>query len=191
VRPVWRVCPAAGCKTNFRICIEVTVATAHPTKNLVEFQHKPARYRYTSNRSRVCFRFTWNRLQTDETIINRKFHVATEIGSSFFGFQQFTGQLQSCKMIIYDYLSSAWNFRSIEYHHTIFEFWDFGRIMAMEHWTKSQNRDSRVFSSSPWNFWSIEHNQVLYRLYWNRYVVRLSVRYFSAGIAPRELKFCL
>jgi hypothetical protein len=37
-----RVCPAAGCKTNFQICIEVTVATAHPTRNLVEFQHPSA-----------------------------------------------------------------------------------------------------------------------------------------------------
>jgi hypothetical protein len=27
----------------------------------------------------------------------------------------------------------------------IFEFWDFGRIMAVGHWTKSQNRDSWVF----------------------------------------------
>jgi hypothetical protein len=44
----------------------------------------------------------------------------------------------------------------------IFEFWDFGRIMAVDHWAKSQNRDSRVFSSSPWNFWSIEHNHALY-----------------------------
>jgi hypothetical protein len=33
---------AAGCKTNFQICIEVTVATAHPTRNLVEFQQTPA-----------------------------------------------------------------------------------------------------------------------------------------------------
>jgi hypothetical protein len=44
----------------------------------------------------------------------------------------------------------------------IFEFWDFGRIMVVGHWVKSQNRDSRVFSSSPWNFWSIEHNHTLY-----------------------------
>jgi hypothetical protein len=33
-----RVCPAAGCKTNFQICIEVTVAT------VVEFQHTRPRY---------------------------------------------------------------------------------------------------------------------------------------------------
>jgi hypothetical protein len=46
----------------------------------------------------------------------------------------------------------------------IFEFWDFGRIMAMGHWTKSQNRDSRVFSSSLWNLWSIEYNN--HALYW-------------------------
>jgi hypothetical protein len=39
---VGRACPAAGCKTYFQICIEVTVATAHPTKHLVEFQHTPA-----------------------------------------------------------------------------------------------------------------------------------------------------
>jgi hypothetical protein len=26
----------------------------------------------------------------------------------------------------------------------IFEFWDFGRIMAVGHWAKSQNQDSRV-----------------------------------------------
>jgi hypothetical protein len=44
----------------------------------------------------------------------------------------------------------------------IFEFWDFGRIMAVGHSTKSQNRDCRVFFSSPWNFWSIEHNHALY-----------------------------
>jgi hypothetical protein len=43
-----------------------------------------------------------------------------------------------------------------------FEFWEFDRIMAVGHWVKSQNRDSRVFSSSPWNFWSIEHHA----LYW-------------------------
>jgi hypothetical protein len=59
-----------------------------------------------------------------------------------------------------DYLSPAWNFREIS--RLIFEFWDFGRIMAVGHWAKSQNRDSRVFSSSPWNFWSIEHNHALY-----------------------------
>jgi hypothetical protein len=62
-----------------------------------------------------------------------------------------------------DYLSSAWNFRSIEYHHAlIFEFWDFGRIMAVGHWTKSQNWWFTGFSSSPWNFWSKEHNHALY-----------------------------
>jgi hypothetical protein len=44
----------------------------------------------------------------------------------------------------------------------IFEFWDFGRIMAVGHWVKSQNRGSRIFSSSPLNFWSIEHNHALY-----------------------------
>jgi hypothetical protein len=44
----------------------------------------------------------------------------------------------------------------------IFEFWNFGRILAVGHWTKSQNRDSRIFSSSPWNFWSIEYNHALY-----------------------------
>jgi hypothetical protein len=44
----------------------------------------------------------------------------------------------------------------------IFEFWDFGRIMAVGYWAKSQNQDSWVYSSSPWNFWSIEHNHALY-----------------------------
>jgi hypothetical protein len=44
----------------------------------------------------------------------------------------------------------------------VFEFWDFGRIMAVGQWAKSQNRDSRVFSLSPWSFWSIEHNHALY-----------------------------
>jgi hypothetical protein len=44
----------------------------------------------------------------------------------------------------------------------IFEFWNFGRIMDVGHWAKSQNRASRGFSSSPWNFWSIEHNHTLY-----------------------------
>jgi hypothetical protein len=44
----------------------------------------------------------------------------------------------------------------------IFEFRDFGRIMAVGHWAKSQNRVFWVFSSSPWNFWSIEHNHALY-----------------------------
>jgi hypothetical protein len=43
-----------------------------------------------------------------------------------------------------------------------FEFWDIGRIMAVGHLTKSQNRGFRVYSSSPWNLWSIEH---IY-LYW-------------------------
>jgi hypothetical protein len=40
--------------------------------------------------------------------------------------------------------------------------WPFVRIMAVGHWTKSQNRDSWVFSSSPWIFWSKEHNHALY-----------------------------
>jgi hypothetical protein len=39
---VGRVCPVAGYKTNLKICFEVTVATAHPTRNLVEFQQTPA-----------------------------------------------------------------------------------------------------------------------------------------------------
>jgi hypothetical protein len=30
------------CEVVKHICIEVTVATAHPTKNLEEFQHTPA-----------------------------------------------------------------------------------------------------------------------------------------------------
>jgi hypothetical protein len=48
----------------------------------------------------------------------------------------------------------------------LFEYWDFGRIMAVGRLkiAKSQNRDSWVFSSSPWNFWSKEHNHALY---WN------------------------
>jgi hypothetical protein len=51
---VGRVCPAAGCKTNFQIyCIEVTVATTHPTRNLVEFQHTPAGH--TRPTYTVCF----------------------------------------------------------------------------------------------------------------------------------------
>jgi hypothetical protein len=44
----------------------------------------------------------------------------------------------------------------------IFEFWDFVWIMAVGHWTKSQNQDSLVYLSSPWNFWSIEYNHALY-----------------------------
>jgi hypothetical protein len=44
----------------------------------------------------------------------------------------------------------------------IFEFRVFFRLMPVGHWAKSQNRDSRVFSSTPWNFWSIEHNHALY-----------------------------
>jgi hypothetical protein len=51
-----------------------------------------------------------------------------------------------------------------KYHRLIFDFWDFGRIMAVGHWAWSQNRDFRVFSSSPWNFWSREHDHALY---WN------------------------
>jgi hypothetical protein len=39
---VGRVYLAVGCKINFQICIEVTFATAHLTRNLVEFQHTPA-----------------------------------------------------------------------------------------------------------------------------------------------------
>jgi hypothetical protein len=50
---VGRVCPAAGCKTNFQICIEVTVATTHPTRNLVEFQHTPAGH--TRPTYTICF----------------------------------------------------------------------------------------------------------------------------------------
>jgi hypothetical protein len=44
----------------------------------------------------------------------------------------------------------------------LLKFWDFGQIMAMDHCAKSQNRDSRVFSSSPWNFWFIGLNHALY-----------------------------
>jgi hypothetical protein len=46
----------------------------------------------------------------------------------------------------------------------IFEFWDYGRIMAVGHWTKSQNQGSRVFSTSPLNFWSI--SELNHALYW-------------------------
>jgi hypothetical protein len=44
----------------------------------------------------------------------------------------------------------------------IFEFWDYGRIKAVDHWTNSQNRGFWGFSSSTWNFWSMEHNHALY-----------------------------
>jgi hypothetical protein len=94
-----------------------------------------------------------------QNIVNRKLRVATKIGSTFFWFLQVTGQLKSCKWLFIfsmkfpiDRIPSCF----------IFKFWDFGRIMAVGHWVKSQNRDSRVFSSSPWNFWSIEHNHALY-----------------------------
>jgi hypothetical protein len=37
-RQVQRVCLAAGCKINLKICFEVTVATAYPTIFFVDFQ---------------------------------------------------------------------------------------------------------------------------------------------------------
>jgi hypothetical protein len=51
---VGRVCPAAGCKTNFQICLEVIVATAHPKKKLVEFQHTPAGHTRPTPTYTVC-----------------------------------------------------------------------------------------------------------------------------------------
>jgi hypothetical protein len=54
------VCPAAGCKTNFQICIDVTVATAHPTKNHVEFQ-----YTACKTNDRICFEVTVAKTHND------------------------------------------------------------------------------------------------------------------------------
>jgi hypothetical protein len=86
--------------------------------------------------------------------------VASKMESTFFWFLT---SYRAAEIVQNDYLSSAWNFRSIEYHHAfIFEFRDFGWILTVGLWDKSQNRDSRVFPSSTWNFWSIEHNHALY-----------------------------
>jgi hypothetical protein len=59
------------------------------------------------------------------TKINRKFRVITEIGSTFFGWWSVTRQLK----IKYDFLSSVWNFQSIEYHHAL--FWKFGTLAGL------------------------------------------------------------
>jgi hypothetical protein len=58
-RPVWHVYPAAGFKTSFQIYIDVTVATAHPTKILVEFQHNPIS-NLVSNGPQNCTIMHWN-----------------------------------------------------------------------------------------------------------------------------------
>jgi hypothetical protein len=90
--------------------------------------------------------------------LNLKFRDATEIGARFLEhifnlvFNKLTGQLKSWKMIIYHQHEIS-DRRIPSSSCLIFEFWDFGWIMAVGH--KSQNRDSRVFSPSPWNFWSI------------------------------------
>jgi hypothetical protein len=75
--------------------------------------------------------------------INRKFHVATEIGSTFIWFSTiYWGSWNRAKWLFIismkfpiDRIPSCF----------IFEFRDFGRIMAVGHWTKSQNWGSRVF----------------------------------------------
>jgi hypothetical protein len=55
-----------------------------------------------------------------DTKINRKFRVTTEIGSTFFSCYSVAGQL---KIKIW-FLSSVWNFQSIEYHHA--QIWNSG-----------------------------------------------------------------
>jgi hypothetical protein len=85
--------------------------------------------------------------------------VITKIGSTFFWFLLVTGSWKSAKWCFI--ISMKFPIDRIP-SCLLFEFRDFGRIMTVDHWTKSQNRDSRVFSSSPWNFWFIEHNHALY-----------------------------
>jgi hypothetical protein len=56
-------------------------------------------------------------LHTKEFKINRKFRVTTEIGSTFFWLLV---SYQAAEKLKYVFLSSVWNFRSIEYHHALF-----------------------------------------------------------------------
>jgi hypothetical protein len=91
--------------------------------------------------------------------IIRKLRVATEIGSTFLFSTSCRAADNTEKLLCF--ISMKFSIDRIP-SCLILEFWDFGQIMAKGHWVKSQNRDSRVFSSSPWNFWSIEHNHALY-----------------------------
>jgi hypothetical protein len=85
--------------------------------------------------------------------------VATKIGSTFFGFSQVTGQLKSCKMIIYHQHEISDRKNTIMPSIWILGLWtDFGRRPS-GHVSKLRFSD---FSSSPWNFWSKEHNHAQY-----------------------------
>jgi hypothetical protein len=58
--------------------------------------------------------------------MNRKLRVATKIGSNFFWFLT---SYRAAKIVQNDYLSSAWNFRSIEYHHAL--YLNFGTLAGL------------------------------------------------------------
>jgi hypothetical protein len=92
--------------------------------------------------------------------INRKLRVATKIGSTFFWF--FTSY-RAAEIVQNDYSSSAWNFRSIEYHHALY-IWITG--LWPDYGLGPLDQVSKLrfsgFSPSPWNFWSKEHNHALY-----------------------------
>jgi hypothetical protein len=98
-------------------------------------------------------------------VFSRKLHTKRAYHPIFnrflFGFQQVTGQLKSCNMIIYHQhkISDRYIGNFMPYIGLSRLWLDFDRG---PHWAKSQNWNSRVFSLSPWNFWSIEHNHALY-----------------------------
>jgi hypothetical protein len=63
------------------------------------------------------------------TKINRKLRVATEKGSTFFWFSTI---YRAAENVQNDYLSSARNFRSIEYHHAL--YLNFGTLAGLWPW---------------------------------------------------------
>jgi hypothetical protein len=61
--------------------------------------------------------------------INRKLRVATKIGSTFFWLLTI---YRAAEIVQNDNLSSAWNFRSIEYHHAL--YLNFGTLAGLWPW---------------------------------------------------------
>jgi hypothetical protein len=76
-----------------------------------------------------CIFHQFNTTKWTKRKINRKFRVATEIGSTFFWFLT---SYWAAEIVQNDYLSSARNFRSIEYHHAL--YLNFGTLVGFWPW---------------------------------------------------------
>jgi hypothetical protein len=81
-------------------------------------------YKYTFRLRKVKSWFLLKKIIVEK--INRKLRVATKIGRTFFWFLT---SYRAAEIMQNDYLSSAWNFRSIEYHHAL--FLNFGTLAGL------------------------------------------------------------